>query len=167
MKMEYKDHAIIHPEAQIGKDVIIGPFSYIDKNVIIGDGSRIGPHVTIYSGARIGKKVQIHPGAVIAGIPQDLKFNGEVTTAEIGDNTIVREYVTINRGTSYAKRTSVGKNCLLMAYSHLAHDCILHREGLTSLLYTTWPTSCINTISHVNHPPTLFTTAALTSSMSL
>jgi len=125
MKMVYKDHAIIHPEAQIGENVTIGPFSYIDKDVVIGEGTWIGPHVTIYSGARIGKNVQIHPGAVISGVPQDLKFDGEITTAEIGNNTIVREYVTINRGTSYANKTVVGENCLLMAYCHLAHDCIL------------------------------------------
>ena len=123
--MRYKDHIIIHPNAQIGENVEIGPFTYIDDDVIIGDNTWIGSHVTIYKGARIGKKVQIHPGAIISGVPQDLKFEGEITTAEIGDNTIVREYVTINRGTSYAKRTAVGKNCLLMAYSHLAHDCIL------------------------------------------
>jgi len=123
--MHFKDHSFIHPNAKIGKNVEIGPFSYIDDDVIIGDDCWIGPNVTIFAGARIGKNVQIHPGAVIAGVPQDLKFKGEVTTAEIGDNTIVREYVTINRGTSYAKKTVVGKNCLLMAYAHLAHDCIL------------------------------------------
>ncbi len=125
MEMEYRDHTIIHPEAQIGKNVTIGPFCYIDKDVVIGDDSKIGPHVTIYDGARIGKNVEIHPGAVISGVPQDLKFKGEVTTAEIGNNSIIREYVTINRGTSYANKTVVGENCLLMAYCHLAHDCIL------------------------------------------
>ncbi|MCR9102495.1 MAG: acyl-ACP--UDP-N-acetylglucosamine O-acyltransferase [bacterium] len=115
----------IHPEARIGKEVTIGPFAYIDKDVEIGDGTWIGPSVTIFEGARIGKNCRIFPGAVIAGIPQDLKFKGEKTTAEIGDNTTVREYVTINRGTSYANTTKVGQNCLLMAYAHVAHDCIL------------------------------------------
>ncbi|MEL7120381.1 MAG: acyl-ACP--UDP-N-acetylglucosamine O-acyltransferase [Bacteroidota bacterium] len=123
--MNYVNHSLIHPEAQIGEHVTIGPFCYIDKDVVIGDGTQIGPNVTIYDGARIGKNVNIFPGAVISGIPQDLKFDDEVTTAEIGDNTTIREYVTINRGTSYAHKTVVGKNCLLMAYVHVAHDCIL------------------------------------------
>lgn len=115
----------IHPEAQIGVNVEIGPFCYIDRDVVIGDGTYIGPHVTVYNGARIGKNVRIFPGAVISGIPQDLKFKGEVTTAEIGDGTTIREYVTVNRGTAYARKTVVGKNCLLMAYVHIAHDCQL------------------------------------------
>lgn len=117
--------SVIHPEAKIGENVQIGPFCYIDKNVEIGDGTWIGSHVTIYEGARIGKNCKIFPGAVISGIPQDLKFQGEITTAEIGEGTTVREYVTVNRGTSYAGRTMVGKNCLLMAYVHVAHDCCL------------------------------------------
>ena len=115
----------IHPEARIGANVEIGPFCYIDRDVVIGDGTYIGPHVTVYDGARIGKNVRIFPGAVISGIPQDLKFQGESTTAEIGDGTTVREYVTVNRGTAYADKTVVGKNCLLMAYVHVAHDCRL------------------------------------------
>ncbi len=119
------NNCFIHPEATIGEGVEIGPFSYIDKDVVIGDGTWIGPSVTIFEGARIGKNCRIFPGAVIAGVPQDLKFRGEKTTAEIGDNTTIREYVTINRGTSYADRTVVGSNCLLMAYAHVAHDCVL------------------------------------------
>lgn len=115
----------IHPEAQIGEDVTIGPFSYIDKDVVVGDGTWIGPSVTLFEGGRIGKNCKIFPGAVIAGIPQDLKFKGEKTTAEIGDNTTIREYVTVNRGTSYANTTKVGSHCLIMAYAHVAHDCIL------------------------------------------
>jgi len=117
--------SVIHPEAKIGKNVHIGPFCYIDKDVEIGDGSWLGSHVTIYDGARIGKDCKIFPGAVISGIPQDLKFKGEQTTTEIGDNTTIREYVTINRGTAYSNKTKVGKNCLLMAYVHVAHDCSL------------------------------------------
>ena len=120
-----QSHSVVHPDAKIGKDVTIGPFTCIEKDVVIGDGTWIGPNVTIFDGARIGKNCKIFPGAVIAGIPQDLKFQGELTTAEIGDNTIVREYVTVNRGTSYADKTKGGKNCLLMAYVHVAHDCIL------------------------------------------
>ena len=115
----------IDPGAKIGKDVIISPFSFIDDNVIIADGTWIGPNVTIFSGARIGKNCRIFPGAVISAIPQDLKFNGEDTITEIGDNTTIRECVTINRGTTDKMKTAVGSNCLLMAYVHVAHDCIL------------------------------------------
>lgn len=115
----------IHPEAQIGQNVYVGPFTYIDRNVVIGDGTWIGPNVTIFEGARIGKKCKIFPGAVIAGIPQDLKFDGEITTAEVGDNTTIREFVTINRGTKANNKTVVGSDCLIMAYAHVAHDCIL------------------------------------------
>jgi UDP-N-acetylglucosamine acyltransferase len=115
----------IHPNAKIGENVTISPFCYIDENVEIGEGTWIGPNVTIFSGARIGKNCKIFPGAIISGIPQDLKFKGEETTAIIGDNTVIREFVTINRGTSYAYKTEIGSNCLLMAYVHIAHDCIL------------------------------------------
>ena len=117
--------AYIHPEAQIGENVKIDPFAYISRDVIIGDGTWIGPNATIMDGARIGKNCKIFPSAVISAIPQDLKFRGEETTAIIGDNTIVRESVTVNRGTASRGITKVGKNCLLMAYVHVAHDCIL------------------------------------------
>lgn len=117
--------ASVHPNAKIGKDVSIGPFTTIHDNVEIGDGTWIGSSVTIMDGARIGKSCRIFPGAVISGIPQDLKFDGEVTTAEIGDNTTIREHVTINRGTKDRWKTVVGKNCLIQAYSHIAHDCIV------------------------------------------
>ncbi|HVA97426.1 MAG TPA: acyl-ACP--UDP-N-acetylglucosamine O-acyltransferase [Bacteroidia bacterium] len=115
----------VHPEAKIGKNVTIEPFSMIYQNVEIGDGTWIGPNVTIMEGARIGKNCKIFPGAVISAIPQDLKFEGEKTTAEIGDNTTIRECVTINRGTKDKMKTAVGSNCLIMAYVHIAHDCIL------------------------------------------
>lgn len=115
----------IHPNAKIGKNVTIEPFSTIYDNVEIGDGTWIGPNVTIFSGARIGSNCRIFPGAVISAIPQDLKFNGEDTTVEIGNNTTIRECVTINRGTSDKMKTAIGDNCLLMAYVHIAHDCIL------------------------------------------
>ncbi|MEO6884062.1 MAG: acyl-ACP--UDP-N-acetylglucosamine O-acyltransferase [Bacteroidia bacterium] len=115
----------IHPEAKIGKNVIVEPFSTVYQNVEIGDGTWIGPNVTIMEGARIGKNCKIFPGAVISAIPQDLKFEGEKTTAEIGDNTTIRECVTINRGTKDKMKTAVGSNCLIMAYVHIAHDCIL------------------------------------------
>ena len=115
----------IHPEAKIGSNVKIEPFSTVYENTVIGDGTWIGPNVTIFPGARIGKNSRIFPGAVIAAIPQDLKFNGEDTTVEIGDNTTIRECVTINRGTTDRMKTSLGSNCLLMAYVHVAHDCII------------------------------------------
>jgi UDP-N-acetylglucosamine acyltransferase len=118
-------HSYIHPDAKIGKNVTVSPFSAIYEDVEIGDGTWIGPNVTIFQGARIGKNCRIFPGAVISAIPQDLKFKGEVTTVEIGDNTTIRECVTINRGTSDKMKTAVGSNCLLMAYVHVAHDCII------------------------------------------
>lgn len=117
--------ANIHPDAKIGKNVKIESFSTIYEDVEIGDGTQIGPNVTIYPGARIGKNCKLFPGAVISAVPQDLKFHGEYTTTEIGDNTVIRECVTIHRGTEDRMKTVVGKNCLLMCYVHIAHDCIL------------------------------------------
>ncbi len=115
--------AYIHPAAKIHPSVVIDPFVSIDQNVEIGEGTHIGSNVTIMEGARIGKHCNIFPGAVISGIPQDLKFNGEKTTAEIGDYTTIRECVTVNRGTASRGKTTVGSRCLIMAYSHIAHDC--------------------------------------------
>ena len=117
--------AYIHPAAKIAPSVVIDPFVTIDANVEIGEGTRIGSNVTIMEGARIGKNCRIFPGAVIGAVPQDLKFRGEDTTAVVGDNTTIRECVTINRGTAAKGKTVVGSNCLLMAYSHIAHDCIV------------------------------------------
>ena len=122
----------INPGAKIGANVEIGPFTTIDDNVEIGDGCRIGSNVTIFSGARIGKNVTIFPGAVISAIPQDLKFRGEDTQAFIGDNTVLRECVTVTRGTAAKGRTVVGSNCLIMAYSHVAHDCIVGNNVIIS-----------------------------------
>ncbi len=115
--------AYIHPDAKIGAGVTIEPFAVIDGNVEIGDGTFIGAHAVIRDGARIGRNCRIFPGAVIAGIPQDLKFRGEDTVAVIGDNTTLRECVTVNRGTASKGHTLVGSDCLIMAYSHIAHDC--------------------------------------------
>ena len=115
--------AYVHPEAKIAPNVVIEPFVSIDKNVVIKEGTRIGSGATILEGARIGKNCNIFPGAVISAIPQDLKFRGEETTAEIGDNTTIRECVTVNRGTVARGKTIVGSNCLIMAYVHVAHDC--------------------------------------------
>lgn len=124
--MDYSPLAVIHPEAKIGKNVVIEPFAVIEKDVVIGDNCRIYTHAVLQNGARVGNNCTIFPGAVIAGIPQDLKFAGEETTAIIGDNTTVRECVTVNRGTASKGETVVGSNCLLMAYSHIAHDCVLN-----------------------------------------
>lgn len=115
--------AYVHPDAKIADNVVIEPFVSIDHDVEIGEGTRIGSSVTILPGTRIGKNCRIFPGAVIGATPQDLKFRGEYSTVEIGDNTTIREYVTINRGTAAKGRTKVGNNCLLMAYVHIAHDC--------------------------------------------
>lgn len=117
--------AYIHPDAKIADNVVVEPFSSIYKNVEIGEGTWIGPNVTIMEGARIGKNCKIFSGAVISAIPQDLKYKGEKTTVEIGDNTVIRECVTINKGTNDRMKTVVGDNCLIMAYSHIAHDCLI------------------------------------------
>jgi UDP-N-acetylglucosamine acyltransferase len=117
--------AYIHPQAKVAQNVVIEPFTVIHKDVEIGEGTWIGSNVTIMEGARIGKNCRIFPGAVISAVPQDLKFGGEVTTAEIGDNTTIRECVTVNRGTVAHGKTEIGKNCLLMAYVHIAHDCVV------------------------------------------
>ena len=115
--------AYVHPDAKIADNVVIEPFVSIDHDVIIGEGTRIGSSVTILPGTRIGKNCNIFPGAVIGAIPQDLKFRGEYTTVEIGNNTTLREFVTVNRGTAARGKTTVGNNCLIMAYVHIAHDC--------------------------------------------
>ena len=115
--------AYVHPQAKIARNVVIEPFTTIHANVQIGSGTWIGSNVTIMEGARIGKNCRIFPGAVISAIPQDLKFEGEDSLTIIGDNTTVRECVTINRGTSASGETRIGKNVLIMATVHIAHDC--------------------------------------------
>ena len=121
--------AEVHPKAQIGQNVEIGPFTFIDEGVTIGDQVKIGPHVTIFSGARIGHQTQIFPGAVIAAAPQDLKFEGEKSTVTIGEQVIIREHVTINRGTALDRGdTMVGDKSVLMAYVHIAHDCVIGKQ---------------------------------------
>lgn len=117
--------AYIHPEAKIGQNCEIGPFCFIDANVVIGDNNVLMNSVTVLSGSRIGNGNRIFPGAVIGAIPQDLKFRGEETTAEVGDNNTIRENVTINRGTAAKGRTVVGCNNLLMEGMHVAHDVFL------------------------------------------
>lgn len=118
----------IDPQAKLAENVVVDPFTTIHKDVEIGEGTWIGSNVTIYPGARIGKNCRIFPGAVISAVPQDLKFDGEETLVIIGDNTTIRECVTINRGTKDKFKTEVGSNCLLMAYTHLAHDCIVGNQ---------------------------------------
>ncbi len=113
----------IHPDARIAPNVKIDPFTTVHKNVEIGEGTWIGSNVTIMEGARIGKNCRIFPSTIISAIPQDLKFKGEDTLTIIGDNCTIRECVTINRGTADRNKTSIGNNCLIMAYSHIAHDC--------------------------------------------
>ncbi len=120
-----KPLANIHSDAKIGGNVIIEPFATIYADVVIGDGTWIGPNAVIMDGARIGKNCKIHPGAIIAGIPQDMKFIGEISTAEIGDNTNIREFVTVHRGTKSKEKTIIGNNCLIMAYAHVAHDSVI------------------------------------------
>jgi UDP-N-acetylglucosamine acyltransferase len=115
--------AYVHPDAKVAENVVIEPFVSIDRDVVIGEGTHIGSSVTILAGTRIGKNCKIFPGAVIGAIPQDLKFRGEYTTVEIGDNNTLREYVTVNRGTASKGKTVVGNNNLIMAYVHIAHDC--------------------------------------------
>src|SRR5690606_16408677 len=117
--------AYIHPDAKVAENVVIEPFVSIESDVIIGEGTRIGSNVTILAGTRIGKNCTIFPGAVLGAIPQDLKFRGEYSTVEIGDNTTIREFVTVNRGTAARGKTTVGNNCLIMAYVHIAHDCFV------------------------------------------
>lgn len=117
--------AYVHPEAKLGDNNIIGPFCYIDKDTVLGDNNVLQNSVTINVGARIGNGNEIFPGASISTKPQDLKFRGEVTTCEVGDNNSIRENVTISRGTASKGKTVVGSNNLLMENMHVAHDCEL------------------------------------------
>jgi UDP-N-acetylglucosamine acyltransferase len=134
--------AYIHPEADIADNVVIEPFSTIHKDVTIGEGTWIGSNVTIMEGARIGKNCKIFPGSVVSGVPQDLKFAGEKTTTEIGDNTVIRECVTISRGTVERHKTVIGSNCLIMAYVHIAHDCVLDDRVILA--------NCVQVAGHVH-----------------
>lgn len=117
--------AVVSPGAELAPDVIVGPGAIIEDDVVIGPGCRIDSCAKIASGARLGEQVKVSHGAAVGTEPQDLKFSGEETILTVGDNTIIREYVTLNRGTIERNRTVIGKNCLIMAYSHVAHDCII------------------------------------------
>lgn len=120
--------AYVHPQADVADNVVIEPFVTIQKNVEIGEGTWIGPNVIIMEGARIGKNNKIFPGAVISAVPQDMKFKGEDTYVTIGDNNIIREFTTINRGTKANNETYIGENNLIMAYVHIAHDCTIQNN---------------------------------------
>lgn len=117
--------AVVDPKAEIGTNVSIGAYAVIGSNVVIGDGCQIASHAVLLPGTRLGRECRVFSHAVVGEIPQDLKFGGEETTAEVGDRTVVREFVTINRGTTQHWKTVVGSDCLLMAYVHIAHDCIV------------------------------------------
>ena len=119
--------ASVSPKAKLGDNIEIGPFAFIDDDVEIGDGCKIHTHAMIYSYVKMGKNCQVFPGAVVGAIPQDLKYEGEVTYAEIGDNVTISERVTINRGTKASGKcvTKIGSNTLLMSYVHVAHDCVV------------------------------------------
>ncbi len=123
--MDIHPTTIIHKDVKLADDVKVGPFSIIKDEAEIGTGSEIGSHVLIDSGTLIGKNCRIHHGAVLGTMPQDLKFEGEKTHLTIGDETVIREYATLNRGTKYRGKTVLGKNCFIMAYAHVAHDCLL------------------------------------------
>jgi UDP-N-acetylglucosamine acyltransferase len=125
-------HTYIHPNAKLAENVKVDPFTVIHQNVTIGEGTWVGSNVTIMEGVHIGKNCRIFPGAVLGAVPQDLKFKGEETTVEIGDNTTIREYVTIHRGTRDRWKTTVGNDCLIMAYSHIAHDCSVGNNCIMS-----------------------------------
>lgn len=117
--------ACVHPNAKLGDNVTVGPYAYIDEFVEIGDGTTVMPHATIFNYVKIGKDCNIFPGAVVGAVPQDLKFDGEVTYVEIGDRVNIRECATINRGTKASGKgvTKIGSDTLIMSYSHVAHDC--------------------------------------------
>lgn len=117
--------AYVHPDAVIGANVTIDPFAMIHNDVVIGDGTHIMSNATLFPCSRIGSNCQIFPGAVIGAVPQDLKFKGEYTLAEVGNHTIIRECATVHRGTAEKNTTRIGEHCLIMAYAHIAHDCIL------------------------------------------
>jgi UDP-N-acetylglucosamine acyltransferase len=117
--------AYVHQGAKLGNNITIEPFAVVHENVTIGDGSIIMSHAVLMPFTNIGKNCKIFPSAVIGAIPQDLKFAGEETTVEIGDGTTIREFVTVNRGTKDKWKTVIGSNSLLMAYAHVAHDCVI------------------------------------------
>lgn len=143
--MIVNDNVFIHPAAKLGNGVKVDPFSTIAADVEIGEGTWIGSHVTIMDGVRIGKNCKIFPGAVVGAIPQDLKYDGEDTQLIIGDHVVVREFCTLNRGTSAGQATIIGDHCLLMAYVHVAHDCVLENNCVLA--------NSVNLAGHIHIEP--------------
>ncbi|OLD81758.1 MAG: acyl-[acyl-carrier-protein]--UDP-N-acetylglucosamine O-acyltransferase [Ignavibacteria bacterium 13_1_40CM_2_61_4] len=125
MSVTVHSTAVVSPKAQLADNVSVGPFTVIEDDVVIGAGTAVASHVLIANGSRIGKECRIHHGAVLGTFPQDLKFRNEITTLEVGDFTTIREYATLNRGTHERWKTVVGSHCFMMAYSHVAHDCVV------------------------------------------
>lgn len=123
--MKIHSTAIVDPKAELSESVSVGPYSIINPDVVIGKGTQIGSHVLIDSGTTVGKNCKIHQGAILGTPPQDLKFGGEKTCLRIGDNTVIREYASLNRGTKMRGETTIGKNCFIMMYAHVAHDCVI------------------------------------------
>ena len=133
--------AIVDKKATVGTDVRIGPYSIVEDDVIIGDGCEIGSHVAVNGGTRIGKECRIFKGANLGSVPQDLKFGGEKTLLHIGDNTTIREFCTLNRGTKATGQTVIGAHCLFMAYCHVGHDCRIGDNLIAA--------NCMNLAGHV------------------
>jgi len=130
--MNIDDRAVVSPDADLADDVVVGPFSIIENDTVIGAGTKIESNVVIASGSRIGKNCHIFHSAVIGTAPQDLKYKGEKTRVEIGDNNVIREFCTINRGTTASEKTVVGSGCLIMTYTHIAHDCVIGNNVILS-----------------------------------
>ena len=141
MPVTIDPHAIVSPKAQLGENVQVGPFTIVEDDVVIGDDTHIASNVLIASGSRIGKECHIYHGAVLGTPPQDLKYRGETTTLEVGDHTTIREYATLNRGTHDRWKTTVGSNCFIMAYVHIAHDCDVGNHVILA--------NCVNMAGHV------------------
>ena len=140
--MIVNDNAFIHPAAKLASDVKVDPFTTIAGDVEIGEGTWIGSHVTIMDGVKIGRNCKIFPGAVLGAIPQDLKYSGEDTKLIIGDNVTVLEFCTLNKGTEAGGSTTIGDGCLLMAYVHVAHDCVLENNCVLA--------NCVNLAGHIH-----------------
>ena len=132
LSVEVDRNAIVSPDAHLDEGVRVGPYAIIEGDTVIGSRTVIGPHAVIASGTRIGPECRIFSGAVVGSIPQDLKFNGEYTTLEVGERTTIREYATLNRGTMVRGKTTVGDDCLIMSYVHIAHDCDIRNHVILS-----------------------------------
>lgn len=131
--MERFPNANVHPLAKIGKNTVIEPFATVQADVEIGENCHIAPNAVIMNGSRLGNNVEIHSGAVISGVPQDLKYEGEDSKTIIGNNTVIRECVTVNKGTKDRMATKVGDNCLLMSYVHVAHDTFIGNNVIVAV----------------------------------